>query len=230
MFAANPVVLPRTTVTASAIDHLREEIIADRLRAGEPLPEAKVGELLGVSRAPVREALTLLEREGLVTFDRRGTARVCDFGPDDVRELGLMRLALEPLAARLACGHIPPGIDAELTANLEATRAETDVFAMTRLDVEFHRLLLRASGNRRLLLSWEGLASQFRLCMTRCHQQTARRFPKFQLLTYRGHFDMLTAVRSGMHKQAEAEVRRSAEAWITLCEELLASRPTETTR
>ena len=224
MIGLRSVVLPRTTVTAGAVAYLREDIISGVLRAGEPLPEARLGESLGVSRAPVREALTLLEREGLVEFDRRGTARVCSFGLDAVRELALMRLALEPLGARLACGRIPSDIDIALTASLEMTRTENDVVRMTVLDLEFHRLLMRAAGNRRLLLVWEGLASQFRLCMTRFHQRLAVEVPQFQLLTYRGHSDILATMRSGPPERAEAEVRRSAELWFPHLEAAFANQ------
>jgi hypothetical protein len=77
--AQNRIALARTTVTAAATEHLREQIVGGSVDPGETLPESRVGEMLGVSRAPIREALTLLEREGLVEFDRRGTARVCEF-------------------------------------------------------------------------------------------------------------------------------------------------------
>ena len=58
---------------------------------------------LGVSRAPVREAMMQLEREGLLTFDKRGAAFVKEFTADDLEEIYSLRLTLETMAARLAC-------------------------------------------------------------------------------------------------------------------------------
>jgi DNA-binding GntR family transcriptional regulator len=170
-----PLPLPRTTVTTSAANHLRDQILAGVLAPGDALPEARVGEMLGVSRAPVREALTHLERDGLVAFDHRGTARVCEFGPDDVRELGLMRQALEPLAARLACRRLTAAVVAELEANLKELRAARTLADVTRLDVEFHRRVVRTSGNRRLLLAWEQLAGQFQVVMGMFHRSIEAR-------------------------------------------------------
>jgi DNA-binding transcriptional MocR family regulator len=131
----------RTTVTAVATDHLRKQIVCGSVQPGETLPELRVGEMLGVSRAPVREALTLLEREGLVEFDRRGTARVCGFDLEDVRELGLMRMVLEPAASRFAAERRPEaGLDA-IEENLHALKAVSRLDDVTRLDLDFHRLI-----------------------------------------------------------------------------------------
>ena len=61
MLATRPTPLVRTTIAASAAEYLRGEVIEGGIPAGEPLPEARIGELLGVSRVPVREALVRSE-------------------------------------------------------------------------------------------------------------------------------------------------------------------------
>lgn len=61
-----------------------------------------MAERFGVSRVPVREALFTLEREGLLEFSASGRAFVKDLTPQDFLELHAVRLALEPMAARLA--------------------------------------------------------------------------------------------------------------------------------
>ncbi|TVS19799.1 MAG: GntR family transcriptional regulator, partial [Planctomycetaceae bacterium] len=149
--AQNRIALARTTVTAAATEHLREQIVCGSVPPGETLPETRVGEMLGVSRAPIREALTLLEREGLVEFDRRGTARVCEFELEDVRELGLMRMVLEPAGTRLAAERrAETGLDA-IEKNLHALKKVSRLEDVTRLDLDFHRLIFAAAGNKRLM-------------------------------------------------------------------------------
>lgn len=221
MIRSKPVVLPRTTVTASAVAHLREEIIAGRLQSGVGLPEARVGELLGVSRAPVREALTLLEREGLVTFDHRGTARVCTLSADDVRELGLVRLALEPVAARLACARMTPEVEDLLEQNLRALRRTRELNDVSRLDLEFHRLVFRASGNRRLLAAWEALSAQFLLVLNRFHRLQESRTRQVRESTHRAHVKLFEGITSGDPVRAEALVRDNTADWLVQLEELV---------
>jgi DNA-binding GntR family transcriptional regulator len=214
MLATKPIILPRTTVTASAVAHLREEIIAGRLEPGAALPEARVGELLGVSRAPVREALTLLESEGLVEFDRRGTARVCTFGTDDIRELGLLRLALEPIAARLTCENWNASACAALEQNLRELRQAKTLVEVTRLDVEFHRLILKFAGNCRLLEAWERFASQFLLVMSRFHRALHERARGVRETTHRCHAELFEGLKRGNPVRAESLAREHATDWF----------------
>jgi DNA-binding GntR family transcriptional regulator len=207
----------RTTVTTVATEHLRKEIVCGSVQPGETLPESRVGEMLGVSRAPIREALTLLEREGLVEFDRRGTARVCGFDLEDVRELGLMRMVLEPAASRLAAERRPEaGLDA-IEENLRALKGASRLDDVTRHDLDFHRLIFVAAGNKRLGRAWENLLSQISLVMQRFHESMEQRVQtsKVRDLTIRAHTELFQAIRSGLPEEAEALARQHTTYWLS---------------
>ena len=211
------IALARITVTAAATEHLREEIVCGSIQPGETLPESQVGAMLGVSRAPVREALTLLEREGLVEFGPRGTARVCEFDLEDVRELGLMRMVLEPAASRLAAERRPEaGLDA-IEENLHALKSVRRLDDVTRLDLDFHRLVFAAAGNQRLRRAWENLLSQFSLVMRRFHESLERRVQASSVrdLTIGAHTELFQAIRSGMPEEAEALARKHTTHWLS---------------
>jgi DNA-binding GntR family transcriptional regulator len=77
---------------------LRDEIYAGRLEAGQPVRQAAVAEELGVSRIPVREALRLLETEGLLVLRPHSGARVAALSLTECEEIYKMRARLEPLA------------------------------------------------------------------------------------------------------------------------------------
>jgi DNA-binding GntR family transcriptional regulator len=210
------IALARTTVTIIVTDHLRQQIVCGTLQPREALPESRIGEMLGVSRAPIREALTLLEREGLVEFDRRGTARVCNFDLEDVRELGLMRMVLEPAASRLAAERRPEAGLEVIVENLHALKAVSRLEDVTRLDLDFHRLIFAAAGNKRLMRVWENLLSQFSLVMRLFHESLERRVQTSNVrdMTIRAHTELLQAIRSGLPEEAEALTRQHTTYWL----------------
>ena len=93
----------RVESTGDSIAHaLREEILAGRLTGGERLVEEAIAKRYGVSRVPVREALTRLQSEGFVTIVRYRGAAVSETLVQDSRELLQIRRGLEILAAQLA--------------------------------------------------------------------------------------------------------------------------------
>ena len=215
--AQNSIAFVRTTVTAAATEHLREQIVCGSVHPGETLPESRVGEMLGVSRAPIREALTLLEREGLVEFDGRGTARVCDYDLEDVRELGLMRMVLEPAASRLAAERRPQADLDAVEENLHALKAVSRLDDVTRLDLDFHRLIFTAAGNKRLRLAWENLLSQFSLVMRLFHESLERRVRTSNVrdMTIGAHTELFQAIRSGLSEEAEDLARQHTTYWLS---------------
>ncbi|MBM4096139.1 MAG: GntR family transcriptional regulator [Planctomycetes bacterium] len=214
MIAVRPAPLVKTTVSASAAKYLRSEIIGGGIRAGDSLPEARIGELLGVSRVPVREALVILEREGLVTFDRRGTARVRTFTLEDVRELGVMRLVLEPMAARLAANRGDATALGEIARNLTNLKRARTLSDITGLDFEYHRLIMAAAGNSRLSASWENLASQLRVVMRLFHQAWERKTLAVRINTVKAHAALFDAISRGDGAGAESIAREQAEGWL----------------
>ena len=81
---------------------LRSKIVSGHFPQGSALAEPVLAEHFHTSRAPVREALIALEREGLVTFEKTGRTRVRTIGAKDLREIMEARAALESMAASLA--------------------------------------------------------------------------------------------------------------------------------
>ena len=173
---------------ASAI--LRSRIIDGVLEPGALLAESAAARELGVSRVPVREALFTLEREGLVEFSDTGRAYVKDLTPHDFEELYVLRLALEPVAARLAAPALREDCS-RLEKNIKATSKATTLLQVTQLDLDFHEIILEASGNARLLKLWHSLRSELELWLGRLHRSK-------QLFSIAGHVKALKIYKSGM--------------------------------
>jgi DNA-binding GntR family transcriptional regulator len=148
-----------------AVERLRRDILSGRTDPGERLVEEQLTRRLGISRAPLREAMRLLAEQGLVEHIPRRGARVATLSDDDVRELYEVRDVLE----RHAAAAIPPGADlTALRAALETMRVATE--ADDRLELanahrRFHVEVVRLGGNRQLAGLYESILLRIQLYM-----------------------------------------------------------------
>lgn len=144
-------VIDDTSQTRRIYHDLRRSIITGVYREGQKLPEARLAEMLGTSRLPVREALALLEFDGIVSARPRRTAVVRSWDRTAVEELFDVRIGLEPLAARLAAARIRQGADsAPLEAALEDSQQAIDSRDPLRIaesNANLHRAIVELAGN-----------------------------------------------------------------------------------
>lgn len=136
---------------------LLEEIRSGKLFPGSRLREIELADRLGVSRTPVREAIRLLEGDGLITHLPRQGATVRRLDYAEVMELYEMRAVLEGTAARLAARTASPVEIEELERLNAALEAAETAAEAARLNRAFHATLLDAAKNRFLSRAMGGL-------------------------------------------------------------------------
>jgi DNA-binding GntR family transcriptional regulator len=90
-------------LVSKVTEFLVGEIVSDRLRPNQKISEVAVAEKLGVSRSPVREALRIIARDGLITYEPRRGVLVTDIKHQEAEELYLIYGHLMGLAIKLAC-------------------------------------------------------------------------------------------------------------------------------
>ncbi|MBT2442365.1 GntR family transcriptional regulator [Streptomyces sp. ISL-36] len=143
----------RTLLRDRAYDALRDAIVRGDLAPGSVVKDADLAERLGLSRAPVREALARLGDEGLVESKPQSYTRVTRLVSRVVRDAAAVVRVMHELAARTAVPLLgPDGIRAmrEANARFAAAVRSADVEAALRADDELHDVLVRASGNHAL--------------------------------------------------------------------------------
>lgn len=132
-------------------DRLRDAILRGQLEAGKILSQVQLAEEYGVSRTPLREALRLLEREGLMVSEPRRRVRVAPFSIEDLEQVYAMRIGLETLGVRVTVPHLDDSARARL-ADLERIvrgHAENqDYGSWHEPHLEFHRALVADVGPR----------------------------------------------------------------------------------
>lgn len=148
---------------------LRGAILNGTFNPGDRLIESAIAEQLGVSRAPVREVLSALEREGLiVNIPRRGNF-VLDFTDRDVQEIYSLRTILELGAAERALGRLTPADTAAIQAliddQLGAQVAGGALDQLVEADLLIHERICSAAGHGRLLQLWHSMRWQTQLLM-----------------------------------------------------------------
>jgi DNA-binding GntR family transcriptional regulator len=132
---------------------LRDDILSGRLKENEELREIAIGEELGVSRTPVREAFRQLELEGLIQIIPNKGAYVTGITVKDVKDIYMIRSRLEGLCARWATANITKEKLEEMEENVylaefHASKGHMDQLA--ELDNRFHEILYEACGSKML--------------------------------------------------------------------------------
>lgn len=138
-----------------AYERLIDLILSGQIKGGEMIQERRLAERLGVSRSPIREALILLEGEGILTRQSGGLLQVKQFTVTDYVQTLQVRRLLEPEAARNAAGRIPAAVLSDLRSKLQALRSladkpqglEPEDGYHRRVDDDLHDAILHRCGN-----------------------------------------------------------------------------------
>jgi DNA-binding GntR family transcriptional regulator len=155
-----PAAFGRTSLREQVRDFLLDQIVAGVYAPGSRLVETRIAEELGVSQAPVREALRDLEQLSCVIHEPFRGCSVRELSVGDLLDAYPVRSALEGLAARLAAGRIAGGeLDrlAELIESMRQAARKGDVAAESTADAAFHATIVTAAGNPVLTRQWEQL-------------------------------------------------------------------------
>lgn len=132
-------------VIAHVHQHLRRQILDGAIPPGTILSQVQLAQQFGVSRTPLREALRLLQEEGLVLAEHNHRVRVADINLEELETLYASRIMLEPLALALTISHLTQSDLSAITQSIDAmyaASARRDTDAWEQANGRFHELLV----------------------------------------------------------------------------------------
>ena len=186
--------MPRSVMSDQVKDIIVEAILNGELKAGDRVVETTIAELLGVSQAPVRDAVRDLCMMGFLKSEPYKGASVRSFTSEELNEVYLVRAALESLAARLAASRLKQRDVKVLRTILDdmiAAGQKEDIRGMTKLNNEFHETIIKISGNKLLHQIWKTLQfGQWTLVTVRMSEYNLEYLA-------RRHEELLEALKSG---------------------------------
>ncbi len=201
------------TMRGDLVRIIQDEILGKKLRPGDRIKEEVICEELGVSRTPVREALVVLEQQGLVIQKPHRGTFVAAFGPDKIADLLRLEAAVEGLAASLAARNRTVGQLQEmetLTESISSVLTEHfDAEAFYNYDRDFHYKMVECSGSPTIVRVVEVQLAQIYLC--RYYTITA---PNRFTHTVREHRQIMECLRSADPFGAERAARNHLESVI----------------
>lgn len=143
-------IIPAKSLAEVAATKIRDAILSGHFRLGENISEDRLVDMLGVSRTPVRDAMALLAREGLVVVRPKRGSFVFETSPEDIKAICDYRELLETQAVRLALRVAPLAyLDAlsRVVIDMQAALDQGDADAYGDLDSQFHNAAFVHCGN-----------------------------------------------------------------------------------
>ena len=183
----------RRLLHEDAADRLRLAIVRGDLLPGQRLREPELARSLGLSRGPVREALRVLEQEGLVVISPHLGASVITLDSRSVKDALHLRRVVEELSSRSAIASTTRAEIAELQALVEAMRAaerSNQPDQIAQLDFQFHRRLVEMGQSDVAMRVWNTLAGSIRFHLA----FASKRLLADHALVSVGHQDIVDAL------------------------------------
>ena len=160
--------IERVSTAERVADALRQRLLSGDIAPGTPMRDVELSARAGVSRTTVREALSVLAREGLLTHSLHRGMEVARLAPADVHDIYAMRRVVELAGAEALIAGSPAvlaGLERALQAMSEAT-ALRDRRGVVAADVTFHTAIAAGLGIRRLQTALEGALMELRLVLS----------------------------------------------------------------
>lgn len=152
--------IKRSTLHADVVEYLRDKIISGELSAGESVPERQLSADLDISRTPLREALKVLEAEGMIKILPYRGAIVAEISPEEADEILAVLSALEQFAAIPACQKMNDSNMAyfldthdRMISHYEAC----DLSSYVKENINFHETIVVCSENATALKTYQTL-------------------------------------------------------------------------
>lgn len=166
--------LSRVPLRDQVAEAICNAILSGRIAPGDKIPEQMLAEQLGTSRVPVREAIRILESQGLVVARPKAGTFVARLSPAELDDSMRVRAALEELAVTQALARLSEPQWDRLCDSLEAliagmrdALATEDAPQVVDLDYRWHSIVIEASSNRTLIRFWQSLGLRIRLVLFR---------------------------------------------------------------
>jgi DNA-binding GntR family transcriptional regulator len=194
----------RTVLREQVKTVLLQRILSGEYAPGERLVETRIASELGLSQAPVREALRDLQLLRLVESQPFRGSWVREVRDDELAEVYPIRAALEEVAARAAAPRLAGDVGA-LEREIEGMATATSLMQQVEHDVRFHELIVIASGNSRLLELWKSLEVEARTAISAVRTGLEPRDAA------RLHEPILEALRAGDGEEAGRRIRDHVE-------------------
>ena len=157
------------TLVDTVVEQLRESILSGRFAPGERLVEAELARELAISRGPIREALALLEKDGIVVNVPRRGKFLPAFDARTIDEIYSLRQVLEPYAVQLLIGSLTDARKSALQESLGSIKnaaAAGDVLGLAQRDIDFHNRLYELAGHELLYKVWtEAISGKLRMLL-----------------------------------------------------------------
>ncbi len=187
-------------------ESIKSQIIKGKLEPNSHLSEAGLSEVMKISRAPIREALNMLEKEGFVTIIPRKGANVSGISKEEVKNIWEIRSILEPYAARTTALKCQEKELNEIGDKLNKILQEPYDFSdYTNSDVELHELLFKHLKNK-MLKEFIGLVKQNVLRILNSSQVKSAFIKKIACRDTREHLMIIEALKAHDPERTEASV------------------------
>lgn len=157
----------RSSLKQQVAEEIKKMIFDGKLAQGEQITELQVTQNLGVSRTSVREAMLILEQEGLLVSEPYKETRVSTITQEEVLEILIpMRLQIETFALKKGFpvwGEKTKNQFKSITQNMRRAILYDDLSAFIELDIQLHELIVRSSGLENVIRIWESIVNRIRL-------------------------------------------------------------------
>jgi DNA-binding GntR family transcriptional regulator len=187
-------------LTEQAYQSVKRQLLNGSFPEGSKLTEEYLSSALGISKSPVREALTRLESEGLINIEARRGAYVRKFSAKEVRDLYELRALLEVHAVSVA--EITPELLEQMAASIERTRNNLEAGDKLRHieeDIHFHGLIAGSTGNEEFRRILDNIQQKSLLCRMTTFYLSATTAPA-------SHQNIYAAMRDGDRERAQREM------------------------
>jgi DNA-binding GntR family transcriptional regulator len=178
-------------------NNLRNRIISGELPPGSRLLELELSDEMDVSRAPIREAFNMLEKDGFVKIIPRKGVVVSDVTIDDIYAIWEMRMLIEPYAARVTLDSIPSEEIEELEKEILYVKAHPEEFERyMESDLKLHDLVTKYLDNAFMKATMDNLrAHSLRIRWTDEYTPTGTRHPETPAAVNEEHLKIIAAMK-----------------------------------